>query len=146
LLLGSFLKIAEIVHIFGLLISTVKVTYFFQKCIGLRFGRYFSQTHQVTLPLSHMIACVHVSWKKTWIDKPAYMCSSRRKNAYVDLLDFGMHKKGLPARKTLMIFFFRKIINVHITKVKLGKILTSLLIFLDVLNFNFKDHFITTYQ
>jgi hypothetical protein len=46
-----FLKIAEEAIIFGATFSpTVKVMYFFRrKCIGLRFGRFFSQAHLVTL-------------------------------------------------------------------------------------------------
>jgi hypothetical protein len=52
LLWAVFENCKSSLHIFfGLLFPTFKVMYFFrQKCIGLRFGRKFIQTHLVTLP------------------------------------------------------------------------------------------------
>jgi hypothetical protein len=46
-------KITEVAQMFGQLFSTVKVmyiyTFFGKKCVGLQVGRFFPQTHLVTL-------------------------------------------------------------------------------------------------
>jgi hypothetical protein len=51
--LGRSLKIAEVVQIFGPLFSTDSV-YFDKIRVGAQFGRFFAQTHPVTLPSSEI--------------------------------------------------------------------------------------------
>jgi hypothetical protein len=59
LLWESFLKISEVSHIFGQPFSKIKVShYFLQKCFGQGFGRYFLQSHLVTLVAGPTLALV----------------------------------------------------------------------------------------
>jgi hypothetical protein len=81
---------------FWLLLSIVKVVHqFWPKCFGLRFGRYCSQTHLVTLYISHRWrnpACELTGWTHrskrfplrtgcTWSAGPSLPDLHRRRNA-----------------------------------------------------------------
>jgi hypothetical protein len=50
-------KIAEVTHIVWILFSQLRLINFWQKIIGLHFGRSFSQTHLVTLFTIYLIHC-----------------------------------------------------------------------------------------
>jgi hypothetical protein len=75
---GSFLKVAEVDHIFILSFPQLWLWIFWHKSIGQRFARYFSQTRLVTL-----IPLFRMHWTRSYLIENFWIHLPKQKKCYV---------------------------------------------------------------